>query len=202
MGWSGEQLDRNSRGNSEIPFIPFPEDPNFIELDGQKVIDYISPEVISTRIKTISGLVNLVDFDSVVVNAKGGWFLYHKLARLQNFGGQPVEVAYHRPQESYGAIVVKQIPEELKNSRLLMIEDILDTGGVLDAMMKDAPNSTAVVAVRKRNIPSQIQTPNTFVAVETENYWLGGFGMDFGVDGYPTDFPRNYPGIVVMPESL
>jgi len=186
----------------EAPFVSFPQNPRLIELDGFSVLDYISPEYMNLRIRDLSSRIKLDDFDRVVVNAKGGWFLYYELARLQLPRQRPIEVVYRRPPQAYGAIVDNPIPSALREKRLLIVEDILDSGGVLETMMRDAPNSTCLVAVKKRNIPNQIQTANTYSCVETDNLWLGGCGMDFGNESYSENFPRSYPGIVVMPELL
>lgn len=193
-----DQLDRYQT----MPYVPLPDNPSIIKYEGNRVAEYISPEYASLRIQELSRRINLTNFDSVAVNANGGWYLFNQLAKLQGYDGIPVEIAYHRPENAYGAIVKKAIPKELADLNILILEDIYDTGGVLEAIMNDAPNATAAVVVRKKDIPNQRKINRVYVAMETGNYWLGGCGMDFGTDGYPPDFPRNYSGILIMPESL
>ena len=177
------------------PFYPLPEFPKTLSLDGIPVAEYISPEKLDRNLRFLSQKVRLKDYAAVVVNLSGGWPLYLRLVRLQNFIPTTHTVEYHRSKNGYSADVVVPIPGFLAGEKILIVEDVYDTGGTLKAMFEHAPHADAVVVVRKIGIPNQIPVPRVKAAVITQNAWLGGMGMNFGA-GFPRNFPRNYPGIV------
>lgn len=180
------------------PYVPFPKELQLIDIEGQFAYSYISPQKMGKFISDLSEKVSLTNFDAVLVNSKGGWFLFNALAKLQNYQREPIEIEYHRPPEGYSADIVKPVPLHLRTTKNLVIDDVYDTAGVLQAIMDMAPNSSAAIAVKKREVPNQIFIPKVFVGVEVDNHWLGGVGMDLG-PGYSETFTRNYSGILVKP---
>jgi len=181
----------------KTPYIPFSENPDQIDISGFDVLSYISPEQMHKCIEALSEKVKLDNFEYVLVNMNGGKYLFDKLAELQNYQKKSVEIEYHRPDGGFGAKIDIPIPEEVKNRKCLVVDDIYDTGGVLKAIMSElSPDSQAVVIVTKRDIQNQIPIGNLSIGVKIDNDWIGGCGMDLGKDAEGEIF-RNYPGIVV-----
>lgn len=181
----------------ETPYFPFSENPNQIDISGFDVLSYIPPEKMNEYIGSLSEKIKLKNFDYVLVNMNGGKYLFEKLSEQQNYQKSPIEIEYHRPEGGFGAKVDIPIPETVKGKKCLVVDDIYDTGGVLQAIMSElSDNSEAVVIVTKRDIQNQIPINNLHVGVKIDNVWIGGCGMDLGKEGEGEVF-RNYPGIVV-----
>lgn len=181
----------------ETPYIPFSENPNQIDISGFDVLSYIPPEKMDEYIGSLSEKIKLKDFDFVLVNMNGGKYLFDKLAELQSFHKESVQIEYHRPEGGFGAKIDIPIPHEAKGKKCLVVDDIYDTGGVLQAIMSElSADSQAVVIVTKRDIDNQLPIKNLSIGVKIDNVWIGGCGMDLGKDGEGDVF-RNYPGIVV-----
>lgn len=181
----------------ETPYIPFSENPNQIDISGFDVLSYIPPEKMDEYIGSLSEKIKLKDYDFVLVNMNGGKYLFDKLAELQSFQNESVQIEYHRPDGGFGAKIDIPIPHEAKGKKCLVVDDIYDTGGVLQAIMSElSADSQAVVIVTKRDIDNQLPIKNLSIGVKIDNVWIGGCGMDLGKDGEGDVF-RNYPGIVV-----
>jgi hypoxanthine-guanine phosphoribosyltransferase len=181
----------------EVPFVPFPENPKTINIGNHEVYEYISPEAMRRYIEQFAERVDFNRFDAVVVNLNGGMFLFKQLASIKNYQKPPIFIEYHRPANGFGSIETIPVPKKLTDKNILIIDDIFDSGGVLrDIFAKVGRNSHAIVAVTKKGIEGQLKDPRIDVAVKIENVWVGGFGMDLGIDG-EGDLFRMHPGIVV-----
>lgn len=195
------QVDRD-RVPFETPYRKFPLPPNERILDELIVYDYIQPREMQRLLRSLSNRVKLADYEGVLVNLNAGRFLFEVLVQLQLYKQEPIEIEYHRSATGFGANIVTAVPEEIRAKKLLVVESVIDSGGVAQAINKDAPNSSFAVVVHKNGVNGQIGIPNVYAAIKTDNVWYGGCGADFGAANYPKDFPRKYPGIVVMPESI
>ena len=181
----------------EFPISPFPDKPKKINLGGFEVNEYIPPRQMKDYIEMLARKVDFVKYENVLVNLKGGIFLFEWISRIKGYKGPSTTVEYHRPEGGFGARVDKSVPKEIIGKKALVFDDIYDSGGVLRAIMSEvSPSSLAVALVTKNGIPNQIQIPNIVLGVKTDNVWLGGCGMDLGVEGEENTF-RSYPGIVV-----
>ncbi len=185
----------------KTPYLPFSENPNQIDISGFDVLSYIPPEQMSEYINGLSERIKLKNFDFVLVNLNGGKYLFDKLSQIQNYLKNPVQIEYHRPDGGFGAKIDIPVPEEVKGKKCLVIDDIYDTGGVLKAIMSElSADSQAAVIVTKRDIQNQIPIENLSIGVKIDKVWVGGCGMNLGVEA-EGDIFRNYPGIVVNSRS-
>lgn len=161
------------------------------------VHQYTSPAEMKKYIERLADLVRLDKFENVLVNMNGGMFLFEALAGLQGYTKEPKLIEYHRPKDGFGAIVTISVPKELRGTRATIVDDILDSGGVLRAIRKELdPDSQTIALVTKNGIQDQIQVPNVTIGLRVDNKWLGGCGMDMSVPNEANSF-RNYPGLVV-----
>ncbi len=194
----GERLS----SSREVPYIPFPENPKIIEVAGHQVYEYLSPKIVKNIIEDLSATVRFGDFDEVLVNMKGGMFLFEEMAFIQGWEKSPKLIEYHRKEGGYAADIVIPVPPELKGKSILVVEDIYDSGGVLRQIMEDAGSNCHVVTlVTKMDVPNQIQVPRVTIGVIVDYIWLGGGGMDMGYKDKGEQF-RHHPGIVVDIESV
>ena len=178
-------------------YVPFPAEPKIIRVDGFTVHEYVTPKEMDKIIKNLSNQFDFRKYDTVLVNKNGGNFLFDRLADLKKFKGVAHEIEYHRPEKGFGAIIEMPVPDEAHKSKAVVIDDIYDSGGVFEAILKNlSPESLCISLVRKRGINGQIAIPNILVGLEIDNVWVGGVGMNLGIpeEGYTF---RNHPGLVV-----
>lgn len=190
----------NSIFTYKTPYISFPRFPNKITIDGHMVNDYLHPDIMSRLIDNLCKKINLNDFEAVLVNMKGGKYLYDEIVKRKGEPKRMEVIEYHRPEKGFGAIVVIPVSRDLYNKKCLLVDDILDSGGVSNEIGKNlSADSASVFVVKKRGIVNQIEINNKLVAVEIDDVWVGGCGMNLETlgDGLPKDFSRDYPGIIV-----
>lgn len=184
----------------DTPYISFPNPPKKIMLDGHEVYDYIHPEIMKGLIDNLCKKIILEDFDAVLVNMKGGKYLYDEIVKRKGEPKRMDLIEYHRPEKGFGAIVVIPVSRDLYGKKCLKVDDILDSGGVNFEIGKNlSTDSTSVFVVRKRGINNQINLENKIVAVEIDDVWVGGCGMNLESEGddLPKDFSRECPRIIV-----
>lgn len=160
------------------PFIPFPSNPKAIELSDLTIWEYVPGEDMNRHVESLIKSLSLNEFDFLAINNNGGSWLGRKILDSSYFNHIPwFYIEYHRPKDGFSANATAPIPNELSNARILVAEDVIDSGGVAQAIRKDAPNSTIAAVVRKR-VLGQINVPGVYTAIEVENRWLGGVGME------------------------
>lgn len=183
----------------ETPFISFPRFPKKIVIDNHQVYNYICPEIMSGLIDNLCKKIEYSEFDTVLVNMKGGKFLYDEIVKRKGEPQKQDIVEYHQPKGGFGAIVYIPVPKYLDGKKCLIIDDILDTGGVFKEISKNlSEDSVCVALVQKINIKNQIEIKNKIVGTKISNVWVGGCGMNLETegDGLPKDYLREYPGLV------
>ena len=188
-----KQKERNFFYNT--PYISFPKYPNKLKLDDHEVYDYICPEIMSGLIDNLSRKIDYSKFDTVLVNMKGGKFLYDEIVKRKS---EPINhdvIEYHQVKGGFGAIVIIPVPRNLDDKKCLIIDDILDTGGVFKEIIKNlSEDSLCVALVQKININNQIEIKNKIVGTRIDNVWVGGCGMNLETEG--DGLPREYSGLV------
>lgn len=90
--------------------------------------------------------------------------------------------------------------QSLQNRTVLIIDDIMDGGLTLSAIIDYCRQSkckdvqTAVLVSKKREREPGVNFEPDFVGVETEDRYLFGFGLDYN------EYLRNVPGIYAVKE--
>ena len=92
---------------------------------------------------------------------------------------------------SQGVRPVGNLPARLDGRRVLIVDDILDSGGTLrllrsEFMARGAADVRACVLLRKR-IPSALGTPCEYVGFDIDDEFVVGYGLDYD------DLYRNLP---------
>lgn len=185
----------------EIPYIPFPDKPEEMNVRGYTVYKYIDPPVMDSYIKALSERVNLRDYDEVLVNLWGGLELFHDLATIQRYLSAPYLIRYTRTDSGSGVAEIIPVHPSFKNKKVLLVEDILDRGWTIQEIMKQlGPGSRAAVAVTKKGIKGQILDGRVDTAAFIDDVWVAGKGMDASLEGEGELF-RRYRGIVGVPQK-
>ena len=92
---------------------------------------------------------------------------------------------------SRGSAIVGALPKHLEGHHILIVDDILDSGGTLrllrsEFMARGAADVRACVLLRKR-IPSAMSTPADYVGFDIDDEFVVGYGLDYD------DLYRNLP---------
>ena len=97
---------------------------------------------------------------------------------------------------SRGSQVISQQLGDVRGRHVLLIDDILDSGGTLRLivpMLKDAGASEVKTCVLlRKDRPSAKQTPVDYVGFEIPDEFVVGYGLDYN------NYHRNLPDIVTL----
>jgi len=91
---------------------------------------------------------------------------------------------------------VMDLGTQLKNRHVLLVEDLLDTGGTLtyikDLILSRKPASFKICALITKNKSREKNIDPDYVGFEIEDKFIVGYGTDFAEEG------RNLPDIYVI----
>ena len=128
---------------------------------------------------------------TVVASLKGAAIFFADLVRKLNF---PLEIdfvratSYGNARESSGDVrLTKDVETPLKGKRVLIVEDLVDSGRTLAALRRHfialgASEVKSAVLVKKL-APRAEDAPVDFYALEAENLYLVGYGLDDAENG-------------------
>lgn len=70
----------------------------------------------------------------------------------------------------------------LKNKKVLILEDLLDTGMTLELLvekfLEHQAQEVKICVLFKKNLPNKKQYPVDWIGLEIPNEWVAGFGID------------------------
>lgn len=93
---------------------------------------------------------------------------------------------------SAGAKLVSSSYPELQNRDVLLVDDILDTGGTLRLVQKEiraaAPRSLRTVVLLRKTSKAPPDVPVDFVGFDIEDAFVVGYGLDY--DGLYRNLPH------------
>lgn len=88
------------------------------------------------------------------------------------------------------------LPEDLAGRHVLVIDDVLDSGGTLRLVRQvieaRGPSSVRTCVLLRKQRPEAMQTPVDYVAFDIPDEFVVGYGLDFD------DYYRNLPDIVTL----
>ena len=101
-----------------------------------------------------------------------------------------------RSVQSQGSRVIGQTLGDLRGRRVLLVDDILDSGGTLRlvaAMLKESGAAAVRTCVLlRKDRPSVREVPVDYVGFEIPDVFVVGYGLDFD------NYYRNLPDIVTL----
>ncbi len=106
-----------------------------------------------------------------------------QLATVASYGGTATA--------SRGSSIVGSLPKHLEDHHVLIVDDILDSGGTLRLLRAEfeargARSVRACVLLRKR-LPAAMATPVEYVGFDIDDEFVVGYGLDYD------DLYRNLP---------
>jgi hypoxanthine phosphoribosyltransferase len=104
-----------------------------------------------------------------------------------------------RTTRSSGEPIVGQLPRDLTNKHVLIVDDILDSGTTIrrvrEEVLRCQPSTLRTCVLLRKEIPSALATPCEYVGFDIPDAFVVGYGLDY--DGYY----RNLPDIGVLKED-
>ena len=102
--------------------------------------------------------------------------------------------------QSRGAKVLKELNVDVTGRHVLILDDILDTGGTLRLVQKrlaeSAPKSIRTCVLLRKPTKAPPDVPADFVGFDIEDVFVVGYGLDYN------DHYRNFPDIGVLRKEL
>jgi hypoxanthine phosphoribosyltransferase len=119
----------------------------------------------------------------------------------------PVEIdfmavsSYGSSTQSSGIVrILKDLDEEIAGRRIIIIEDIVDSGLTLkylvDLLQRRNPKDIRVVALLKKNKPAAAEVQVDRIAFEIPDEFVVGYGLDYA------EVYRNLPYVAVLDPSV
>lgn len=181
------------------PMVEFSTKPTliFLEKSHFPVYEYITPGVFIPQLKIFTGMINFDQFDAIANNQNGGGFPFEMMQCFSPKLSNAFPIEYRQSGK-----IVTPIPKYLYFKKLLVIEDVFDSGTSNELMKKHCPGVHLAVMSQKIGVPNQTSSDNITPLFLTINEWQAGAGMNidfFGDLYFPMDSFRTYPGIVVRP---
>ncbi|MEM6749317.1 MAG: hypoxanthine phosphoribosyltransferase [Planctomycetota bacterium] len=89
------------------------------------------------------------------------------------------------------------LPDDLSDRHVLVVDDILDTGQTLglvhDLLSAKAPASLRICVLLRKDVPRVRDVEADFVAFDIPDEFVVGYGLDYD------DYYRNLPEIIALP---
>lgn len=106
-----------------------------------------------------------------------------------------------KSMESKGVTLLGDLPDDLTNKHVIIVDDILDSGKTIrmlrEEIRKRNPRSIRACVLLRKDIPSARATPCEYVGFDIANQFVVGYGLDYD------DYYRNLPEIgILKPEAL
>ena len=178
-----------------------------MKIRGRSLKPLIDPQSIQKRVHQLAGEIleafgNPEELYAVGI-LKGAFIFTADLVRAMDI---PVIVdflqvsSYGQSMESSGRIrILKDIEIDIAGKKVILIDDILDTGLTISEiygfLKSKGPSELRSCVFIEKEGRRKTDFEADFVGFKTPNYFLVGYGLDWGELG------RNLPGIYAVEES-
>lgn len=102
--------------------------------------------------------------------------------------------------ESRGSAVVQDLNVDVTGRHVLILDDILDTGGTLrlvrELLARSNPRSIRTCVLLRKPSKAPVDVPADFVGFDVDDVFVVGYGLDYN------DLYRNLPDIGVLRREL
>lgn len=101
---------------------------------------------------------------------------------------------------SKGAQIAGALPRELEGKHVLIVDDILDSGGTIrlirDVISRHHPRSIRACVLLRKQLESAMSTECEYVGFDIPDEFVVGFGLDYD------DYYRNLPDICTLKREV
>jgi len=164
----------------------------------------IPAQQIDKRLESLASEMKACDFDIILSALTGSYIFAADLSR--KIASSKLQVAFIKAS-SYGESVVSSgnvrisglEKIEIANKRVLLVDDILDTGRTMNALVQTlaelGPASIKTCVLLNKESRRTVDCHADFVGFEIENKFVVGYGLDYA-DDY-----RTLPDIWTLEET-
>ena len=163
----------------------------------------ISAQQIDKRLESLAQELKACDFD-VILSALTGSYMFtadisRRIARPQLQIAFIKTSSYGNSTESQGSVKISGIENlDIKDKRVLIVDDILDTGNTMNALVKTltelGPASIKTCVLLNKESRRTVDYHADSVGFEIENKFVVGYGLD-----YANEY-RTFPEIWTLEE--
>ncbi len=167
-----------------------------MEIKGRKAEILISEENIKNKVKELAKEIAL-DFENkeilVVGILKGAFIFTADLVReLQKYLNVKIDFiqvsSYHTGMESSGEVIfVKDMSTDIKGKNVLIVDDIIDTGRTLEALVEALkqrePNILKTCVLLDKKERREVNYDADFVGFVIPDKFVIGYGLDWAEEG-------------------
>lgn len=102
--------------------------------------------------------------------------------------------------ESKGAQLAGALPDDLEGKHVLIVDDILDSGGTIRLIREEVgkrhPKTLRCCVLLRKMIPQAMATPCEYIGFDIPNEFVVGVGLDYN------NYYRNLPDICVLKKDI
>jgi len=151
----------------------------------------ISAVEIDKRLESLAQELKACDFDVILSVLTGGYIFTADISR--RIANPHLQIAFIRASsygdstESSGKVKITGLEKlDIKNKRVLLIDDILDTGNTMKALTQTlsefGPASIKTCVLLNKESRNTANCHADFVGFEIEDKFVVGYGLDFAND--------------------
>lgn len=181
------------------------EGENLVQVHDRFFKSYISEEKIAAAIGEIAEKINR-DFEGkpliFLVVLKGSMIFASDLVRKITLPCRMETVrarSYGKGMVTSGTVELEFIPEDLEGKNIIIVEDIVDSGltlkALIERLLKENPASVNVAALLSKPESRKADVPVKYCGIEIPPAFVVGYGLDYA------EFGRNLPGIYVLADA-
>lgn len=173
-----------------------------LEINGRNAEALIKSSEISKKVQRLGEQItrDYRDKDLLIIGIlKGSFIFLADLVRAINLNPEIdfIIVSSYKDSMTPDKIELKaDIGASIKNRHVLLVEDLLDSGGTLDyvrdKILSERPASLKICALIKKKKNNQKGVPVDYLGFEIEDKFIIGYGTDFAEKG------RNLPDIYII----
>jgi hypoxanthine phosphoribosyltransferase len=172
------------------------------EINGRKIKILIESSEISKKVSELGKTItqDYKDKDLVIIGVLKGGFIF--LADLIRHIKLKIEIdfirvsSYKEATQAGNIELITNPGISLRDRHVLLVEDLIDTGGTLDFVRKTIvsknPASFKICALIKKEKRREIEINIDYVGFEIDDKFIVGYGTDLAQQG------RNLPDIYVI----
>ena len=151
----------------------------------------LNAQQIDKRLESLAQELSACDFDIILSVLTGSYIFTADISR--RIARPNLQIAfikassYGNSTESKGKVQISGIEKiEIKNKRVLIIDDILDTGNTMHALVKAltelSPASIKTCVLLNKESRRTVDYHADFVGFDIENKFVVGYGLDYAND--------------------
>lgn len=158
----------------------------------KKIEVLFSADEIDRRNRELAEEIALSDLRNILVISvlKGSFVFAADLVRAMHVAGLSPELEFISIS-SYGAgteagepVVLRDIESDVKGRDILLIDDILESGGTMqftkELMLKRGANKVAIVALLDKSMRRKTDVSADYIGFQCPDKFVVGYGMDVG----------------------